>query len=389
MKKTLLAAALLTGFAGAASAQNSVTLYGVLDIGLQYVSVKNPSDFNFDLYPAGTTSSRLGMASGQQSGSRWGLRGVEDLGNGLRASFVYEAGVTATTGSFNGFSRVSTLGLSSAAWGSVNLGRDLAPGAKLVSGIDPFGAAFGTSQLDQSIGTNSIRYSNMIAYTTPSFSGFTAGVAYSFDTGLSAFGYNPTTDQVAPITNGKRLSTGATNRAVNVGVRYANGPVMLGATYDAIQVTGNGGLVNGARPSAYMLGGTYDLKVVKLHAAFGQTFDGIIEGQTGLSNFALTAGDQNTTGAVLAVDGLKTMAYMIGLSAPVGGSGNVFASWQQLIPQGIIKDEGKTQSVASIGYTYAMSNRTNLYGFYSYTNNTGMIEKANSNQVGVGVRHTF
>ena len=72
MKKTLLAAALLAGFAGAASAQSSVTLYGIVDVGILSQTLKTG-----DNDPKGNqTSNQTGMASGQQSGSRWGLKGV-------------------------------------------------------------------------------------------------------------------------------------------------------------------------------------------------------------------------------------------------------------------------------------------------------------------------
>jgi predicted porin len=75
MKKTLLAAALLAGFAGAASAQSSVTLYGIVDAGLQYT--------NFSYSNSAASTSSLGVKSGGQSGSRFGLKGVEDLGEAV------------------------------------------------------------------------------------------------------------------------------------------------------------------------------------------------------------------------------------------------------------------------------------------------------------------
>ena len=78
MKKTLLAAALLAGFAGAASAQSSVTLYGIVDGGLRYQQV---SRNNLD------GVNNFGLAYGQQSGNRWGLKGVEDIGGGNKITF--------------------------------------------------------------------------------------------------------------------------------------------------------------------------------------------------------------------------------------------------------------------------------------------------------------
>jgi len=66
-------------------------------------------------------------------------------------------------------------------------------------------------------------------------------------------------------------------------------------------------------------------------------------------------------------------------------------SWQQMSAGGSFKDLGytATQNVGSIGYTYNMSKRTNLYAYYSYMSNVGMLSGAQSNSLGVGVRHKF
>src|SRR5690606_19947579 len=94
MKKTLLAAALLAGFAGAAQAETSVTLYGIIDTGIGYNKVDIPGTAT----TAGYKHSRVGMINGVQSGSRWGLRGTEDLGDGLRAVFTLESGFDSSDG---------------------------------------------------------------------------------------------------------------------------------------------------------------------------------------------------------------------------------------------------------------------------------------------------
>ena len=375
MKKTLLAAALLAGFAGAASAQSSVTLYGVADVGYSYQNIKAPG---------GETRSQFAMASGQQNGSRWGLKGVEDLGNGLKANFVYESSITLNSGASSGFTRQSTLGLSSKSWGSVDLGRRTSPGTWAFSGIDPFGAAFGTSALDASMGATFIRLSNMIMYTTPNISGFGAAIGYSSQTGLAGRGTG--------IAKETAFSTSEKFRALSVGLRYANGPLLISGMYDTYMPPSNSAKTTAAKQ--WNLGGTYDLKMVKIHAAYGQNIDGIVEGQTTINNAAISGGDQNTGGGVLFVPGARTSSWMLGLSAPVGGAGKVFANVQQMIPGGDFKEtigslSSATQTTASIGYTYTMSKRTNLYAFYSYTNNVFMVNDVTANQVGVGVRHRF
>ncbi len=88
MKKTLIAAALLAGFSGAAQAETQVTLYGLLDAGIGYQQIKGD----------GFSTSKVGLDSGTQNGSRWGMRGTEDLGNGLRAVFNLESGFNVETG---------------------------------------------------------------------------------------------------------------------------------------------------------------------------------------------------------------------------------------------------------------------------------------------------
>ena len=376
MKKTLLAVALLAGYAGAASAQSSVTLYGVADVGYQYQSIKSAN---------GNKATQFAMASGQQNGSRWGLKGVEDLGNGLKANFVYESSITLNSGSSSGFTRQSTLGLSSSAWGSVDLGRRTSPGTWAFSGIDPFGAAFGTSALDASMGAQFLRLSNMIMYTTPSISGFGAAIGYSTDTGLSQRG--------SGASSSPSFSTTNKMRSISVGLRYANGPVLLSGLYDTYQPSSTA--VNKNNVKQWNIGATYDLKVAKIHAAYGQNIDGLVEGQSTVNNAETSGGDTNTGGGVIFLNGAKTNSWMLGVSAPVGGAGKVFASVQQMIPGGKFKDatvRGQTtatQTTASLGYTYTMSKRTNLYAFYSYTNNVLMLNDVTANVVGAGVRHRF
>ncbi|PND30150.1 porin, partial [Achromobacter pulmonis] len=99
LTRTLLAGAILAGMAGAAHAETSVTLYGVVDLGLTYQRGKvGTTDSNRGLY-GGDYRSRIGMSDGiQNNGSRWGLRGVEDLGDGLSAVFTLESGFTANNG---------------------------------------------------------------------------------------------------------------------------------------------------------------------------------------------------------------------------------------------------------------------------------------------------
>src|SRR3546814_6924627 len=135
MKKTLLAAALLAGFAGVAQAETSVTLYGIIDTGIGYNKISGAGDLN---------GSRVGMINGVQNGSRWGLRGTEDLGDGLQAVFQLESGFDSGNGkSAQGgrlFGRQATIGLQSDSWGRLDFGRQTNIASKYFGSIHPFGA---------------------------------------------------------------------------------------------------------------------------------------------------------------------------------------------------------------------------------------------------------
>src|SRR5690606_16228002 len=143
MKKTLLAAALALGFAGVAQAETSVTLYGILDGGIGYQK--------YDSDSARGDRSKFGMIQGIQSGNRWGLKGTEDLGNGLRAVFQAESGFNLGTGNHEQgdrlFGRHLTLGLASDAWGQLDFGRQTNIASKYFGAIDPFGMGFNQANI--------------------------------------------------------------------------------------------------------------------------------------------------------------------------------------------------------------------------------------------------
>src|SRR5690554_5939499 len=175
MKKSLLVAALITGFAGVAQAETAVTLYGIVDGGIAYERVKgtvNGADYK---------GTRTGMLSGGQSGNRWGLKGTEDLGNGLQAVFVLENGFNIGTGQASQgsrmFGRQATVGLQSDAWGRLDFGRQTNIASKYFAGVaTPFGTDFGTAGVGTTFSAaDSVRYDNMIMYQTPNYAGFQFG----------------------------------------------------------------------------------------------------------------------------------------------------------------------------------------------------------------------
>lgn len=225
MMKKIAFAAIGAGLAGSAlAADTSVTLYGLLDMGLGYERVRAP----------GFKQNRIGTVQGVNSGSRFGLRGAEDLGDGLRAIFTLEGGITPLNGksgqSGRLFGRQATVGLADDSWGQLEFGRQANLASKYFSGpIDPFSGSFNLANMGTTFSaTNTLRYDNLVLYQSPDWSGFQFGVGYSFNAD----------DTRAPATGQKTgFATGDNNRALTTGLRYANGPLALVATYDRFNPT--------------------------------------------------------------------------------------------------------------------------------------------------------
>lgn len=367
MKKTLLAAALFAGFAGVAQAETSVTLYGLIDTGIGYNRVEM-RDSAGDKQKA----TRVGFIGGVQSGSRWGLRGSEDLGDGLRAVFVLESGFGSGNGdSLQGgrlFGRQATVGLASDSWGHFDLGRQTNIASKYFADIDSFGGSFDQANIGMGISsTNTVRYDNMAMYQTPSFSGFQFGIGYSFNTNDK------------DITN-NNWRTSNNDRALTTGLHYANGPLTVALSYDSINTSNVRN--DDVTPRVYAIGAAYDFDVVKLSLAYGRTENGWIGG---LNASGMKENFDNTVPAIEVDDGFRANSYLVGLSAPIGAASKVFGSWQRVS----VNREGETMNVYSLGYTYDLSKRTNLYAYSSYASDYYFQNGAKSTTTGVGVRHRF
>jgi len=168
MNLTRLAVPALTVLLGSASlqamAQSSVTLYGVTDEAIQYGNNVGGG-------------SQVAAESGTMSGSRWGLKGGEDLGSGMKAIFQIENGFNLSNGALgNGgreFGRQAFVGLASQAYGTLTLGRQYDPLTDLEQGITGDGVfgAFFTTPGDADNNDNSLRFNNVVKYLSPSFSG--------------------------------------------------------------------------------------------------------------------------------------------------------------------------------------------------------------------------
>ncbi len=263
MKKSLLALAVLGAFAGAASAQSSVTLYGIVDVGYSFIDHERDG-----------ISSISGIDPGLQSGNRLGFRGSEALGRGLNAIFQIEAGFNLDTGAsgqssaavpgFPGtgvsnrlFGRIALAGLQGD-FGTLALGRFGTVGSgtgpfDLFGQIDPFGTGFtGAGGLqDTFTELNSLRTDNTIHYQSPKIAGFQGGIGYSF--------------QVDGV---EQAGSSNNSRAADAGLSWGAGPFYAAVTYSQIEFANQ--VVSFPDQKILQVGGTFDLKFVKLHAAYAK-----------------------------------------------------------------------------------------------------------------------
>lgn len=168
MKPTALALALAAcASCSTATAQSNLTLYGLVDSGLTWV--KN-----------GDLGSTVRQQSGVSQGSRWGILGAEDLGNGLKANVVLEAGFFSDSGASTGaggFSRRSIVGLSGK-WGALDVGRDYNPVHTMLAQFDPLANGL-LSAASGFMGNAGAQMPNAVFYATPDMAGLTGKIGYS------------------------------------------------------------------------------------------------------------------------------------------------------------------------------------------------------------------
>jgi len=262
MKKTLVAVSVLGAFAGSALAAD-VQLYGILDTGVGY------SHIDMDTSGVDDVDS-FEMKSGVGSGSRWGLKGTEDLGNGLTVGFILENGFDSDDGSEDStgvmFNRESSLFLEGS-FGKLAFGRTGALNSgqsswSKVGMINAFGTSYGefTAQA-ANVFSLAGQWDNMIAYETPDFAGFKLFAQYGM-------GSNDNENE------------SSSNRFYSLGVTYNNGPFAGYFAVDSINYKttkfnqgewpNNGDDIDDSL--TVTLGGSYDFEVVKIYLG-AQYFD--------------------------------------------------------------------------------------------------------------------
>ena len=374
MKKTLAALAVLGAFAGSAAAAD-VQLYGVVDEGFIYTNTKvtdQKSDNQFQL------------GSGLNLGSRWGLKGTEDLGNGYKVGFKLESGFNADTGTLQEnrlFRREAGLTLYGP-FGSLGFGRfgGIASAAgtyDLIGYVDSFDGG------DNNVWgfAASSRYDNVVAYQTPRFAGLQLTAQYSFKTDSSATAATYSGDE----------GTSAAKRYASIGVSGDYGAAQFAAGYE---LTKYGANTSGIREiadkdgSLVFVGGNYNFEVVRVYAE-AQYFEGL----SGIKN-AYKFDNQGKTG----FDGLKGYGLHLGAKAPIAAGTLTAGLYYVDAKEDLTADADQDFKYYGVSarYVYPLSKRTSVYGGAGYGQTSVDNAAANGSdqdtklvQAYVGLSHTF
>ena len=383
-KKSFAALAVL-GFCASYANASSVILYGVVDEALVFTHEK------FDVTgEEGTKTNTFGLESGLNAPSRFGLRGVEDLGNGLQVSFVAENSFSADDGSL-GMGRLFARELSatvSGDFGRVSLGRMGGVGSSAGSYdlVYAYGDAFDGGDNNIFGLAASSRYDNMVAYQTPDFAGVKATVQYSFNEDS--------------VNDKDREGSSAVNRYASAALTGDFGALQTVLAYEFQNYQSFGTDVNPSVEDGHTvyLGGNYDFGVTRLFA-MAQYFKG-------LSATQLTAIADETraeTADNMWSDGAKGYGLHLGTVTPVFGgdftAGLYFvdAKFQNGANAANQNDADLSYYGAALRYGYPLSKRTTVYTGVGYGvsklefNNNGQDVEA-KNQVGqayLGLTHMF
>lgn len=349
MKSKELAVAAIAGLLGSSAyAQSSVTLYGVADVGIEFAN-----------HQKGAGNSVVRMQSGNLSGSRWGIRGAEDLGGGLRAIFTLESGYNVDDGksgqSGRLFGRQAWVGLSNA-YGTLTLGRHNTPMYDIGVQYDPMGISTRYSigvqdDVFQSRADNSIKYAGK-------FGPVTAKLLYSFGA-----------DGTSGV-NGEVPGNPSVGREFGGSLAYEAGPLAVAAVYD--EQNGDTVATDSYKTRKAALVGTYVIGPVKTY--LGYRYGRIMTPPTSQTTNLYWAGAQWDITAAWSVTGA--------------------AYYQDF------RDTGADPWLFIVSADYSFSKRTDAYFNVAYTRNkdgsnlgTGGFGSTvpGKNQTGVllGIRHKF
>ena len=419
MKKSLVALAALA-VAGVASAQSSVTLFGVVDASISGYSntardnraTVFPNAFGIPVYlnQGSVKTSRRELANSAYNSSRLGFRGTEDLGGGLAASFWLEAPINNDDGSQGvaTFARRSTVSLSGG-FGEIRLGRDYTPtfwndtvfdpfgtngvGTNLIStannGFGGFGTPAATVGSFANVGSsNYVRASNTVGYfLPPNLGGFYGQFQYGFaeKTKYNSGIFTP------DVANSQRQG-----RYIGGRFGYANGPLDVALAYGSSTVGDNYYAGTTTKVNTLNLGASYDFGPVKLFGELSKAKNKI---------------DYEVTPLLGGRPDIDLTGYLLGVTVPVG-AGLIRASYshvkydtnQPTNPFVVNPGDPKANKLA-LGYVHNLSKRTALYatiarvsnkngagltvGGPSFYNAGGVFTPKSSTGYDFGIRHAF
>lgn len=384
MKKTLVALAAMTAMCGASA--TSVTLYGIVDTGLAYNSI------DWDGYQGlqGDGGDSFGMQSGQRSGSRFGMKGVEDLGNGLKVGFVLENGFYSDTGADKGafFDRESSLYLEGS-FGKFGMGR-LSTFANDAgsTGIGGYFSSFGTGWGD--VGVQSymqayrpLRMDNVVYYKTPNFAGAEVWVMYGMGD-----------EQKNTVEN-----ESSRDRYYAAAVTYNNGGLSLFGAVDVLNKASFG-------PNDQVRRGDDQITItaaVNYDCGYAKSYLGVhwFDNAKAVGSSDATDNNWARLGNNLIDDGYRYgdatgWSVMAGVDVPVGG-GLVKTSLGYLDASSDaynhtsdrVVDKDFSRFMAAAGYEYYLSKRTTLYAGAGYIQDSVANSDPRWVQVNCGLTHKF
>ncbi|KVD12497.1 porin [Burkholderia ubonensis] len=381
MKKTLIVAALSGVFATAAHAQSSVTLYGLIDAGITYTNNQGGH-------------SAWQQSTGSVNGSRWGLRGAEDLGGGLKAIFTLENGFGINNGTLkqNGreFGRQAFVGLSHSVYGSVTLGRQYDSVVDYLGPLSLTGTQYGGTQFahpfDNDNLNNSFRINNAVKYQSADYNGLKFGALYGFS----------------------NSSNFANNRAYSVGASYSFMGFNVAAAYMQLNNNVNGLAQAVSDPGAVAGDWTFAASRQRtwgagLNYSFGPATAGFVFTQTRLTDsVAISAGQSGVTGGITSLSGgTRFNNYEINGRYALTPALSLAGSYTYT--DGRIVGQSPKWHQFNLQAAYALSKRTDVYlqGEYQKVNSDGLPLRANINGLGTassnnkqvavtaGLRHRF
>ena len=385
MKKTLMVAALSGVFATAAHAQSSVTLYGLIDAGITYTNNQHTAP--------GQGHSNVQMTSGSVNGSRFGLRGAEDLGGGLKAIFTLENGFGINDGTMKQgsrlFGRQAFVGLASEQFGAVTLGRQYDSMVDYVGPLALTGTQYGGTQFahpfDNDNLNNSFRVNNSVKYQSANYGGLKFGGLYGFSNQADGF---------------------ANNRVYSAGASYSFAGFNLAAAY--LQLNSNGATSGAAFNSGgavssdnTFFAGRQQTWGAGANYTFGPATAGLVYTQTNLSSLnGIGAGASGITGGV-GLNGSSAHFQNFEANARYALTPALSVAGSYTYTRASLEGQRPHWNQFNLQTAYALSKRTDVYlqGEYQQVsdnsvvnaNINGLNASANEKQVAVtaGLRHRF